>query len=263
MRALLLSGCAAALLAAAPAYPQAAPAAPAPASPAVGAATPTVTPEAIAALKRMSDFLGSLQTFELTANSTLDLVTVNSQKLQMDGTVRYKVKKPGIFIDFQSDLKTRQFFYDGRNFTIYAPKLGFYATMPAPPTNKEFLKAVYDKTGVELPLEDLFRWNDGDDSDITALTSGFSVGAATIDGVATEHWAFRRADYDWEVWIEKGDRPVPRKLVIIDRTDPERPTYTARLSWTLNPPLAASDFTFTPTADSKKIHLATLEEASK
>jgi hypothetical protein len=262
MRGLLLLGCTTALIAAAPAYPQAATVTPAPAATTTTAAS-KVTPESIAALKRMSDFLGSLQTFELTANSTLDLVTVDGQTLQMDGVVRYKAKKPGIFIDLQTDLKTRQFFYDGTNFTIYAPKMGFYATMPAPPTNKEFLKAVYDKTGVKLPLEDLFRWNDGDDSDIKALTSGFSVGTATIDGAATEHWAFREADYDWEVWIEKGDKPVPRKLVIVDRTDPARPAYTARLNWTLNPALAASDFTFTPTAESKQIHLATLAEASK
>ena len=36
---------------------------------------------------------------------------------------------------------------------------------------------------------------------------------ATIDGVATDHYAFREADVDWEVWIQKGDQPLPRKLV--------------------------------------------------
>jgi hypothetical protein len=25
----------------------------------------------------------------------------------------------------------------------------------------------------------------------------------------TDHWAFRQGDFDWEVWIEQGDRPVP------------------------------------------------------
>ena len=79
---------------------------------------------------------------------------------------------------------------------------------------------LYERTGIQLPLEDLFRWADQDHSDIDKLTSAFNVGTATIDGVATDHWAFRSADFDWEIWIEQGDRPVPRKYVLIDRTDP-------------------------------------------
>jgi len=121
---------------------------------------------------------------------------VHDQKLQIDGVVHYKVAKPGIWIDFDTDLKHRQYFYNGKQFTIYAPKLGFYANMPAPPTNREFLKAVKQKTGVELPLEDLFRWNDGDDSDIKELNWAYNVGVAHIDGVLADHWAFRQGDIE-------------------------------------------------------------------
>lgn len=219
-----------------------------------------VQPEAVAALKRMSQYLSGLKAFELTSDSSLDLVTLDEQRLQMDAVVRYKVTQPGIWVSYESDQKNRQYFYDGKNFTIYAPKLNFYASAPAPASNREFLKAVYDKFGISLPLEDLFRWNDGDDSDIAALTSAFGAGTATINGVATDHWAFRQGDFDWEVWIEKGDRPLPRKLVIIDRTDPAMPGYTARLSWELNPKLQQSDFTFVPGKDAMRIQLATVME---
>lgn len=252
MRGLMLMGCAAMLTVGMPANAQADSAASE--QPAVAE---TIEPDAVAALKRMSTFLGTLTSFELTANSTLDLVTVSDQKLQMDAVVKYKVMRPGIWVDFESDLKTRQFFYDGKTFTIYSPKLNYYASMPAPATNREFLKALYERFGLSLPLEDLFRWSDGDESDIKALTSAFGAGTSTIDGVSTDHWAFRQGDFDWEVWIEKGDRPIPRKLVIVDRTEPALPAYSARLNWTLNPPLAAKDFTFAPTGDAKLIQIAT------
>lgn len=217
-----------------------------------------VAPEAAAALKRMSDYLSKLNSFELTSDTTLDVVSVNNQRLQLDGKVHYKVKRPGIWIDLASDLKSRRYFYNGKEFTIFAPKLGFYATAPAPPTNREFLKAVYDQYGIELPLEDLFRWNDGDDSDLKALRSGYNVGTATLDGVVTDHWAFRQGDFDWEVWIDQGDKPLPRKLSIIDRTQPTQPGYTARLKWVLNPSLPDSDFTFTPGQGATKIRIASL-----
>jgi hypothetical protein len=227
------------------------------------AVNPAVEPEAVAALQRMSTYLSQLQSFELTSNATLDVVTLANQRLQIDGVVQYKAKRPGLWIDFDTDLKRRQYFYDGKQFTIYAPKLGYYASMPAPATNRDFLKMVYETFGISLPLEDLFRWADGDDSDLKALTSGFNVGTARIDGVETDHWAFRQGDFDWEVWIEKGDRPLPRKLVIVDRTETAMPGYSARLNWTLNPALAASDFTFTPGQDAKRIQMAKLTETAR
>jgi hypothetical protein len=260
MRALVLAGGAAVLMMTTPVSGQAdSPAAqPAAAQP---APAPAVDPDAVTALKRMSDYLNTLKSFELTSDSTIDVVTTNGQRVQLGAVIKYKVMRPGIRVDFDGDLRDRQFFYDGKTFTINAPKLNFYATAPAPATNQEFLKALYERFGISLPLEDLFRWNDGDHSDIDALTSAFSMGTANVDGVATDHWAFRQGVFDWEVWIERGDRPIPRKLVIVDRTDPALPAFSARLNWTLNPALTAADFTFVPGKDAMRIPLATLEAA--
>jgi hypothetical protein len=216
--------------------------------------TAAVQPEAVEALKRMSAYLSTLKTAEIKTDTTLDVVTTADQRIQVGGTAHYKIRRPDAFqIDLVSDVKNRKFYFDGKKFTVFAPELGFYATAPAPATIKEALAVIYDKFGVELPLADLFRWNDADTTDIDNLDSGFSVGGATVDGVATEHYAFREGDRDWEIWIQKGDKPLPRKLVIIDRDDDAHPTYVAHLSWTENPTLAASDFTFTPGSGAKAI----------
>lgn len=227
------------------------------------AATEAVDPKAAEALKRMSEYLSTLKSFELTSNSTRDMVTADGQRVQIGAVVKYKAMRPGIAIDFDGDVRDRQYFYDGKTFTIYAPTLNYFATAPAPSTNRAFLKSIYDRFGISLPLEDLFRWNDGDTSDLEALTSGFSVGTANIDGVLTDHWAFRQGDFDWEVWIEQGDRPLPRKIVIVDRTDPAFPAYTSRLNWTVNPALTAKDFAFVPESNAMRIPLANLTEATK
>lgn len=49
---------------------------------------------------------------------------------------------------------------------------------------------------------------------MAAATSGFVVGKSVIDGVRCDHLAFRGPDIDWQIWIEDGDRPLPRKYVI-------------------------------------------------
>ena len=120
------------------------------------------------------------------------------------------------------------------------------------------LDTIYNKFGIALPLEDLFRWGDGSrNARIEALKSAYKVGTATLEGVPTDHFAFREDDVDWEVWIQSGGAPLPRKLVIVDRNDPAKPTVTARLSWQVNPTFSNADFAFVPDANAKRIQLAT------
>jgi len=219
-----------------------------------------VGPAAIDALKKMSAFLTGANTLQITSQGSMDIVTDDGQRLQLDGTTDYKIRKPGFVIDYKSDIKERRFIYDGKTFTIYSPKLGFYASAAAPATNREALDLIYKKFGVALPLEDLFRWGDGASADrLAAMKSAYRVGTATIDGVETDHYAYREADVDWEVWVQQGDQPVPRKLVIVDRSDASRPTFIARLDWKVNPTFADSDFAFVPDGDAKRIELATFK----
>jgi hypothetical protein len=234
--------------------PQSVGAADVPAS--AAAAAPALQPEALQALRRMSDYLTSLKTVQITTRTSLDLVTTDGHLIQINGGATYKLRRPdGFVIDVKSDVKDRTFFYDGKEFTVYAPELGYYATVAAPPTIRETLDKLYAKFGLSLPLEDLFRWGDATDTGDDVLDSGFLVGSSTIDGVATDHYAFCEGDIDWQVWIQKGDRPLPRKLVIINRSDPASPAYSAVLDWNLNPTFAADEFVFKPAKDAKSVRL--------
>jgi hypothetical protein len=220
-----------------------------------------VEPDALKALERMSNYLGTLNSVDIKGETTLDLVTNDGQRIQLGGNTHYRVHRPdGFEIDVNTDFRKRKFFYDGKQFTIFAPDLGYYASAPAPSTIRETLDVIRNKYNISLPLEDLFRWNDPMADRAEKLTSGYLVGPATVDGVATDHYAFRQGDRDWEVWIQKGDQPFPKKLAIVDRSDPAHPAYVARFSWTANPTLAASDFIFKPGQDAKKIHIASLEK---
>lgn len=235
------------------------PAAPA-ATPDTGPVTPTVEPEALQALERMSAYLGTLTTFEIQTQTSLDIVTEIGQRVQLDGAAHYKVRRPnGFVIDVVTDLKKRSFYYDGKNFTVYSPRHDFYATVAAPDTILKTLDVLWDQFGLALPLEDLFRWNDNKSRRKDELSSGFLVGPATIDGVLTNQYAFRQGQTDWSVWIEQGDRPLPRKLMIIDRSQTEQPAYVARLAWTLNPTFPADTFTYHAGPNAKPIRMSTLE----
>jgi hypothetical protein len=248
---LALQGCGKTTPAAKPVEAAATPAA------AAAPAKPQIEPEALAAVKRMSDYLGTLKTFQVNTQTNLDLVTEEGQRVQVDGQADYKVRRPdGFVIDVKSDLKDRRFIYDGKTFTVFAPKLGYYATVDAPKTIQATLDEVSDKLGIQLPLEDLFTWSDPQAHRAERVTSAYYIGPAMIDGVDTDHYAFREKDLDWEIWIQTGDQPLPRKLAIVDKRDPAMPGYTARLTWNTRPALTPATFTFKPGADAKRIRIA-------
>jgi hypothetical protein len=227
------------------------------APPAAGAPASAVRPEALDALKKMSAYLATLKELQLTSKTSLDVVTVKGERITLDGVANYRVRRPdGFVINVASDSKDRTFYYDGKHFTVYAPELGYYATAPAPPTIRETLDALEARFGIQLPLEDLFRWNDPTNNPAENLTSGFYVGTATLDGVETDHYAFRQPKVDWQIWIQQGPRPLPKKVVIVDQVDPANPAYVARLSWNTNPTITPADFTFHPGKNAKLIKLS-------
>jgi len=229
-------------------------AAPAPAQPAI---VERVDPKSVEALQRMSAYLQALPAFGLTSQTSLDLVLRDGQKVMIDGVGRYKVRRPaGFAIDIESNLKARRFIYDGKQFTIFAPKLGYFATVAAPATNRETLDVLWTRYGIALPLEDLFRWSDPNGARDDRLQSGFRVGTVVLDGVDTEQYVFREPGFDWQIWIQTGDKPLPLKLVIVDRTDPSHPAYVARLTWDVSPTFADNDFAFRPDKDAKPVHIS-------
>lgn len=230
-----------------------------PPSAASATAAATVQPEAVAALERMGKYLRSLKAFTVHGDNTIDLVMEDGQKLEFPGTVDYKVRAPnGLQLDMRSDRKERQLFYDGKTLTIYGPRNKLYASKPAPPTIAALLDAAQDKYGIELPLADLFLWGT-DKAPTTALKSAAFIGPARIGDAVTDHYAFRQEGVDWQLWIEAGDKPLPRRLVITTTDDPAQPQYASTLTWNTAPVLKDSAFTFTPPKDAARIELVEVD----
>ena len=91
------------------------------------------------------------------------------------------------------------------------------------------------------------------------VTLAVSVGTTVLGGVECDHLLFSRPDVDFQVWVEKGDKPLPRKLVINSLADETQPQYTAVMNWNLTPKIDPAVFTFVPDANAKRIPFMTPE----
>jgi hypothetical protein len=232
--------------------PVAAPAA----APAPSAAAALVNPDAIDALKAMSAYLHTLKSFSVHAEASTDEVLESGQKIQFVNTVSLRARLPDhLRVDILSDRKQREIYYNGKTVTQYAPRLKYYASVAAPGTVRETLQAAAQKYDLDLPLADLFFWA-SDQTGIDAIQSALYVGPSRVAGVTCDHYAFRQAGVDWQIWIESGKSPLPRKLVITTLDEPAQPQYTAQLNWDLKAAVAESSFNFVPPKGALKIELA-------
>ena len=219
------------------------------------AAASSKDPAAMEALDRMGKYLQSLTAFQVTSTIQNEDVLENGMKTQHSGTTDLIARRPnGLRIDVTTDRHQRQLLYNGKEFTMWAPRTRFYATVPAPPTIAELADTLSSKFDIELPLVDLFRWGSTPDSGKN-ITAAMDLGRASVDGTSCSHYGFRQDGVDWQVWIQEGGYPLPRKVVITTTSDDARPQYQATYSWTLAPSYGDSAFTFTPPRDSFQIKL--------
>src|SRR5258707_4105604 len=106
-----------------------------------------------------------------------------------------------------------------------------------------------------MPGTDLLLSNAYDEL-MSNVIQASHIGQGVIDGVECEHLAFRGVDTDWQIWIESGARPVPRKFVITSQTLAGALQYTLRIkNWKTDAIADADAFVFKPPADATKVSL--------
>jgi hypothetical protein len=222
---------------------------------------PTIDPQALAALNRMGAFLRQQRTLAVRAATTTDEVLASGQKIQLAATIDMRVRRPNrLRADVESDRKSRRFYYDGKTFTMFGPRAGYYAALAGPTTINELVEVAAQRYGLEFPLVDLFFWGTPK-SGVNDILAASSLGRSTVNGIPCDHYAFRQSDVDWQIWIEHTTSPLPRKLLITSIKEPGQPQHTVEMAWTLGPVLENGLFVFVPPAGAQRIEFTPLAGA--
>jgi hypothetical protein len=220
-----------------------------------------VEPEAAQILRKMSEYLGSLGRFTLGSESTIDKIMPSGQKIQVGARVDAAIQRPNrLRLNHKGDVVDQEFYFDGNVLTLYGKQVGYYANLNAPEavdmdTMLDFARA---EIGVILPAADLF-YQDAYEGLMANVESGIVVGSSTVGGVEVHHLAFRGSQVDWQIWIEKGDRPLPRKYLITSKWIAGSPQFTAVFSdWNTAAKLDDEQFIFSPPPEAQKIGFISL-----
>ena len=212
-------------------------------------------------LKSMSDYVASQKVISATFDSDIEVITPDLQKIQFASSGQLSLSRPdklratrtGGYADIE-------LVFDGKVATVFGKNINAFAQLDAPGSIDQLVDRLRNQLSVELPGADLLLSN-AYDVLMSDVIDAKHIGQGVIDGVECEHLAFRNADTDWQVWVEVGPRPVPRKYVITSKAVTGGPQYTLRIKdWKTDAQVGADAFVFKQPADAKKIDLKALSE---
>jgi hypothetical protein len=237
---------------------------PAPAAPAAttNVPAPAIAEQADRLLKEMGAYIGSANEFTFHADVTFDHVLPSGQKLQFSAAEEVVLKRPsGVYVEWNSDLGGRRFWYDGKSVTLYDPATPFYASETAPPAIDNMLDQLVPKLDFAPPLAD-FLYHDPYKAVQGKIQYGFDPGQNDVNGRTCRTLAFVEKDIDWQIWIENGPQPTPCALVITYKREPSQPQFSAVFSnWDFTPRIDEAVFTPELPPGTQKIPFATVATA--
>jgi len=219
-----------------------------------------VDPASIQALKNMGAHLQTLKRFKVTTDLTGERVLADGQKLQHSATANLEVVRPNMLrARMFSARAEREIFYDGKLATIFIPAQKAYSTVEFTGNLGELINRLEERYGVEMPMADMFLWGTPA-APLDKIESAMNAGQDFIDNDLCDHYAFRQGMFDWQIWITTGDKPLPRKLVITNRSDEARPQSVQYFDWNLKPTFKDSIFKFTPPKGATAVELRSLDK---
>jgi hypothetical protein len=215
---------------------------------------PKIEPKADQYLKAMSSYLAGLKTYSFQAEEFIDEVQDDGQKIQVGNQRHMSVKRPDkVFGENEGDTANSLFYYDGKTATVYDRGQNTYATEKVPGGIDAMLDDLHERFDTHQTLAD-FLFADPYKVFTENVENGTYVGLHQVGKVKCHHLAFQQRLLDWQIWIDAGDQPLPRKFLITFKREAGEPQYTALIhKWDVNPKLSDDLFQFQPPKGVRKV----------
>jgi hypothetical protein len=214
---------------------------------AAGPAKPAISADVSSALAQMGKTLGA-QAFSFQARTIRVYSDASNQPLHIEHTFKITVRRPDrLLVDGVGDDGATKVLYDGKTLVVVLVDQKQYVSIPVPDTLRGMLQVAVGHFDADFPLAD-FIIDAADKAFLTGITAGHEVDTAMIDGVPCRHLVFTQPPgIQLELWVEKNDQSLPRRLIVTYRSLPVQPIFVADMSdWNFSVHPADADFVYQP-----------------
>jgi hypothetical protein len=210
--------------------------------------------DAKSVVKSMSDFIAKQKNISITFDADIEVITPELQKIQFTNSGTVLMSRPDKLRATRTGGYSHvELVFDGKTATILNADANVYTRINASGSIDQLIEGLRSGHSVTAPGADLLLGNVYDEL-MEDVIDAKHIGIGIIDGVECAHLAFRTSEVDWQIWIEMGDRPIPRKYVITSKTVTAAPQYTLRIKeWKTDAQISADSFTFSPPQGTKQV----------
>ena len=213
------------------------------------------------AIRQMCSLLDGAKSFRLKVHATMDGRAETGQLVQFNRSSDIAIVRPDRLHAMTDSIEGKwSVWYRGRSLTVLDRETNEYATEAVPGRIDEMLDYLVENYDLCMPMADLLI-GETYNSLLADVEEGTYLGLHLVGDTQCHHRLFRQENIDWQIWIDSGAKPLPRKMVITYTEQPDHPQYVATMGdWELAPAISDDTFTFVPPADAKSIAMADLIE---
>jgi hypothetical protein len=212
---------------------------------------PLLDPVAMKKLQAFSDFMGKLDFFAFTAVNSFDELEPGGVRIKRFSKTEMVIDRPdkmAFHLNFDNSTSRKVWFKDGQ-ITSASIEGKNYFRRQVPRTLDELFVHMEEKFNVSPPMADFLV------SDIFAvhgkdLLSAIYLGERLINGRKLDHLSFESRGADWQIWLDVGEKPLPRRAEIEFFVGDATLQYSTQfLEWNLEVFHTGTVFDFFPSSD--------------
>jgi len=210
--------------------------------------------KAIGILKQMDAYTDSMDKYVINAESYLDATIGPGLTISDASEITVSVDRSGFLHSInKSGLETREVFMNKGKLTVFTGPQKFYSHAEIPATLDEGLMFALEQYGVETPAMDLLILRSLDELVTDKVEIIYVTGDSFIRGVNCHHILLSGPNFSMQLWIEKGDKPMPRRTLLTFKHGEGLPRHELFLKWTAKDSFDKSLFEFEPPEGAIKI----------
>jgi hypothetical protein len=214
--------------------------------------------------KTMSDYLAAQTQISFDADTSLEVVTKQKQRIALASSGKVNLNRPDkLHVTRAGGFSDTELVFDGKMMTVLNKDPKQYTQIAAPGTIEQLVDVLRDKYNRPVPAADLLTSNMYERL-MPRVVSVEDLGSGVIRGTECDHFAFRGAEVDVQLWIAQGARPYPCRYVITSTKVEGWPQYTIDVSnWKTGADVAADPFNLQVPADFTKVKPEELRNADE
>ena len=226
-----------------------------------GEAAQPQDPRAVEVLNNMADYTASLDKFVLTGESHRDARLDAGLIVSNPVEITVKIDRPSsLHLSAFDGLNTKHIYVDDGKLTVYGTEKNYYANASVPRDIAKGMRFALEELEIDAPLGDLLFAEGALNKLLDGTEVLYLTDKSRISGVDCHHIAFRGAEVDFQLWVEEGAEPAPRKMLMTMKWEGGSPRYSAVLNWEPVSEFESNTFDFKPPEGAMEIQFIGTEE---